>query len=71
MAVCPELDGLWALGPTQRAAVEELETVVQLAVTTYGEEGWPLPDLRVAVCDTLQTVPRGPSAEFGFPRWAR
>lgn len=49
VAVCPELGGLSALGPTPHAAVEELETVVQLAVTTYGEEGWPLPDPRVAV----------------------
>ena len=49
VAVCPELGGLSALGATPHAAVGQLETVVQLAVTTYDEEGRPLPDPRVAV----------------------
>ncbi|MDP2958771.1 MAG: toxin-antitoxin system HicB family antitoxin [Longimicrobiales bacterium] len=44
VAVCPELGDLSALGPTAHGAVQELESAVQLAVATYVEEGWPLPD---------------------------
>lgn len=47
VAVCPEFDGLSALGVTAKEAVEELESAIALAVETHQEEGWPLPQPRL------------------------
>jgi len=47
VAVCPEFEGLSALGATAKEAVEELESAIALAVETHQEEGWPLPQARL------------------------
>ena len=46
VAVCSELGGVSALGETAVRAAAELEQAVALAVETYQEEGWALPDSR-------------------------
>lgn len=50
VAVCPELGQLSALGSTAKEAVEELEIAVSLALETYEEEGWPLPNPQTTHC---------------------
>lgn len=44
VAVCPEFPGLSGLGATPAQAIAELEVVLELAIETYREEGWPLPE---------------------------
>lgn len=43
IAVCPEVPGLSAFGPTPEAATSELGVAIRMAVETYREEGWELP----------------------------
>lgn len=47
VAVCPEWDGLSAVGSTAREAVEELEAAIALAIEAHEDEGWPLPAPRL------------------------
>jgi predicted RNase H-like HicB family nuclease len=44
IAVCPELGGISAFGDTPEEAISELGVAVGLAIETYEEEGWPLPE---------------------------
>jgi predicted RNase H-like HicB family nuclease len=44
VAVCPELGDLSALGDSQHSAVAELEQAIELALETYADEGWPIPE---------------------------
>lgn len=44
VAVCPAFPSLSAYGETREEAVHELQVVLEGAVATYQEEGWPLPD---------------------------
>jgi predicted RNase H-like HicB family nuclease len=48
LASCPELGGLSAHGATPQEAVVELSEAAQLAIDTYEEEGWILPEVRAA-----------------------
>jgi predicted RNase H-like HicB family nuclease len=43
VAICPEFPYLSALAETPEQALAEMKTVLELAVETYQEEGWPLP----------------------------
>jgi len=43
VATCPEFSDISALGFTYEEAVAELQTVIELAVATYEDEGKPLP----------------------------
>lgn len=43
LALCAEFPGLSAFGETPEQAISELETAVELAIETYREEGWELP----------------------------
>lgn len=47
-AVCRSLPGVSAGGSTYADAVAELETVIALALETYEEEGWPIPEVEPA-----------------------
>lgn len=58
VAVCPELPSLSAFGDSRQEAIEELQVVLELAIDTYHEEGWPLPDPKRAPRTPL------PSGEF-------
>jgi predicted RNase H-like HicB family nuclease len=44
IAVCPELGGVSAFGESPTEALAELEIVTRLAIETYAEKGWPLPE---------------------------
>ncbi len=44
VAVCPELNGVSALGSTLEEAITELNVAMELALDAYKEEGWPLPE---------------------------
>lgn len=46
IALCPEFPGLSAFGDTPEYALSEIQTAVDLAITTYVEEGWELPSPR-------------------------
>ena len=48
LASCPELGNLSAHGATPQEAVVELSEAVQLAIETFEEEGWKLPEVRAA-----------------------
>ncbi len=43
IALCDEIPGVSAFGPTRADALSEFETVLEMAVDTYRAEGWPLP----------------------------
>ncbi len=58
VAVCPELPSLSAFGDSRQEAIEELQVVLELAIDTYRDEGWPLPDPKRAPSTSL------PSGEF-------
>jgi predicted RNase H-like HicB family nuclease len=44
VATCPEFPGVSAFGPTPESAVAEMEVALELAMETYLEEGWELPE---------------------------
>ena len=44
IAICPELGGISAFGDTPAEAIQELEIAKKLAIETYKDEAWPLPD---------------------------
>lgn len=46
LALCAEFPGLSAFGQTPEQAISELETALELAIETYEEEGWELPQPR-------------------------
>ena len=55
VASCPELGSLSAHGADPHEAVKELSEALRLAITTYDEEGWELPEareLRVSVASS-------------------
>jgi len=46
VASCPEMENLAAHGDDPGEAVSELSKGLQLAIATYEEEGWELPEAR-------------------------
>lgn len=44
IAVCPEFPGLSAFGETAEQALTEMKLALELAMETYQEEGWTLPE---------------------------
>lgn len=44
VAVCPEFPGVSAFGDTRQEAVKEARVALELAIETFVEEGWPLPE---------------------------
>jgi antitoxin HicB len=58
IAICPEFPGVSVFADTQEEAIQELRIALELAVETYVEAGWPLPEPKPA------TVPSLPSGEF-------
>ena len=48
IAFCPELGDLSAHGTTPREAAGQLTMAMGLAMETYGQEGWALPEPRTA-----------------------
>jgi predicted RNase H-like HicB family nuclease len=46
VASCPELVDLSAHGVTPQEATAELSEAIELALSTFEEEGWPLPKAR-------------------------
>jgi antitoxin HicB len=58
VAVCDEVPGVSAFGATRADALREFETVLDLAVETYRDEGWPLP------APKRPSDPALPSGEF-------
>lgn len=44
IAICPEFPGLSAFGETAEQALAEMKVVLDLAIETYQEEGWTLPE---------------------------
>src|SRR5437899_12980152 len=47
IATCPELRDVSAFGRNEEEALRELRQAVELALETYREEGWPLPEPRI------------------------
>ncbi len=43
IAICPEFPRLSAFGDTPEVALAEMQIVLEMAIETYHEEGWPLP----------------------------
>lgn len=58
IAVCEEIPGISAFGATRAEALSEFEIVLDMALDTYREEGWPLPQPR------CPSDPELPSGEF-------
>ncbi|HZJ09159.1 MAG TPA: type II toxin-antitoxin system HicB family antitoxin [Trueperaceae bacterium] len=58
VAVSPEFPGVSAFGDTRDEALEEVRTALELAIETYEEEGWPLPEPAAFLAQEL------PSGEF-------
>jgi antitoxin HicB len=58
VAVCEEIPGVSAVGATRAEALNEFAVVLEMAVETYRDEGWPLPAPRRPIDPTL------PSGEF-------
>jgi len=48
VASCPEMRSISAHGPSPGKAVAELSEAMRLAIETYVEEGWGLPEARLA-----------------------
>lgn len=44
VAVCPEFPGVSGFGDSPEEAVREVRIALELAIETYLEEGWPLPE---------------------------
>lgn len=44
IAICPEFPGLSAFGNTREESLAQLDVALELAIDTYEEEGWPLPE---------------------------
>jgi predicted RNase H-like HicB family nuclease len=44
IATCPDFPGVSAFGNTTEQALAEAEVALRLAVETYQDEGWPLPE---------------------------
>jgi predicted RNase H-like HicB family nuclease len=44
VAVCPEFPGVSAFGDTPEHALAEVKIPLEMAIETYEEEGWPLPE---------------------------
>ena len=44
VATCPEFSGISGLGISADAALKEAQVALELAVETYAEEGWTLPE---------------------------
>jgi predicted RNase H-like HicB family nuclease len=44
IAICPEFESLSAFGNTPDEALAEMRTVLEMAIETYQEKGWPLPE---------------------------
>jgi predicted RNase H-like HicB family nuclease len=44
VAICPEFPGISALGDTPERALAEVKIPLELAIETYEEEGWTLPE---------------------------
>ena len=44
IAVCPEFEDLSAFGNTPKEALAEMQTVLEMAIETYQEAGWALPE---------------------------
>ena len=58
VAVSDEIPGVSAFGDTRADALRELEVVLDMAVETYRDEGWPLPAPKRPIDPAL------PSGEF-------
>lgn len=58
VAVCPEFPGISAFGDSREEALEEARVALELAIETYRDEGWPLPEPRGIETQDL------PSGEF-------
>ncbi len=58
VAVCDEIPGVSAFGATRADALREFETVLDMAVEAYRNEGWPLP------APKRPSDPALPSGEF-------
>lgn len=46
VATCPEFDGVSGFGSTQGAAIKEANAALKLAMETFSEKGWPLPEAK-------------------------
>ena len=44
IAISPDFESLSAFGDTPDEALAEMQTVLELAIETYQEKGWPLPE---------------------------
>lgn len=53
VAVCPEFPGVSAFGDTREEALVEIGMALELAIETYVEEGWPLPQPKPLVIPDL------------------
>jgi|GEM_PF-572897 len=47
IAICPEFPGISAFGETSDEALTEVQVALRLAIETYKEEGWALPEPRI------------------------
>jgi predicted RNase H-like HicB family nuclease len=47
IAVCPEFPGISAFGDTPEQALAEVKIPLEMAIETYEEEGWSLPEPRI------------------------
>lgn len=45
VATCPEFSGVSGFGPTADVALKEAQVSLQLAIESYNEEGWTLPEV--------------------------
>lgn len=46
IATCPEFPTISAFGDTPEQALAEMQIALEMAIETYQEEGWPLPQPR-------------------------
>jgi antitoxin HicB len=44
IATCPDFPGVSAFGDTEERALAEARIALRLAIETYQDEGWPLPE---------------------------
>ena len=47
IASCPEFSGISGFGDSEEAAIAEAKQALELAIETFREEGWPLPEPKV------------------------
>ena len=44
IASCPEFSGISGFGESEESAIAEAKQALELAIETFREEGWPLPE---------------------------